>query len=639
MKKGQVYEGMIQKVEFPNKGIVQVDGEEKPVIVKNGIPGQKIRFCVNKLRKGKAEGRLLEVMEKSALETREPVCSIFPACGGCMYQTMDYQAQVKMKAEQIQSIMDAAVDGYSYTFEGVKESPKEFAYRNKMEFSFGDEYKDGPLSLGLHKKGSTYDVQTASDCKLVHEDMTQILSCVLDYFKERGVSYYKKMQHIGYLRHLLLRRGDTTGEILVNLVTTTQEEHDLAPLVEKLLALPVEGKIVGILHILNDSLSDVVQSDETKILYGQDYFYEKIMGLEFKITPFSFFQPNSRGAEVLYSTVREYIGDIHDMTVYDLFSGTGTIAQVLAPVAKQVIGVEIIEEAVEAAKENAERNGLHNCRFIAGDVFKVLDEIEEKPDVIVLDPPRDGIHPKALPKILDYGVENIVYISCKATSLARDLEMIQARGYRVVKCTAVDQFCQTVHVEVVCLLSKLKSDKYIEVEVKMEELDLTAAESKATYVEIKQYVLDKTGLKVSQLYIAQVKRKHRLIERINYNLGEKESKVPQIPPEKERAILFADIENRFACVKTVTQQEYWQSWEISFHPFGKPLKRLTFTVLLDLLCIHLFLTFCIFCIIFYEFRIKTDNHIFTQNNLSFQCHSVPYISFASIFSFVFPTHT
>ncbi len=485
MKKGQVYEGMIQKVEFPNKGIVQVDGEEKPVIVKNGIPGQKIRFCVNKLRKGKAEGRLLEVMEKSALETREPVCSIFPACGGCMYQTMDYQAQVKMKAEQIQSIMDAAVDGYSYTFEGVKESPKEFAYRNKMEFSFGDEYKDGPLSLGLHKKGSTYDVLTASDCKLVHEDMTQILSCVLDYFKERGVSYYKKMQHIGYLRHLLLRRGDTTGEILVNLVTTTQEEHDLAPLVEKLLALPVEGKIVGILHILNDSLSDVVQSDETKILYGQDYFYEKIMGLEFKITPFSFFQPNSRGAEVLYSTVREYIGDIHDMTVYDLFSGTGTIAQVLAPVAKQVIGVEIIEEAVEAAKENAERNGLHNCRFIAGDVFKtiaqvlapvakqvigveiieeaveaakenaernglhncrfiagdvfkVLDEIEEKPDVIVLDPPRDGIHPKALPKILDYGVENIVYISCKATSLARDLEMIQARGYRVVKCTAVD---------------------------------------------------------------------------------------------------------------------------------------------------------------------------------------------------------
>ena len=543
MKKGQVYEGMIQKVEFPNKGIVQVDGEEKPVIVKNGIPGQKIRFCVNKLRKGKAEGRLLEVMEKSALETREPVCSIFPACGGCMYQTMDYQAQVKMKAEQIQSIMDAAVDGYSYTFEGVKESPKEFAYRNKMEFSFGDEYKDGPLSLGLHKKGSTYDVLTASDCKLVHEDMTQILSCVLDYFKERGVSYYKKMQHIGYLRHLLLRRGDTTGEILVNLVTTTQEEHDLAPLVEKLLALPIEGKIVGILHILNDSLSDVVQSDETKILYGQDYFYEKIMGLEFKITPFSFFQPNSRGAEVLYSTVREYIGDIHDMTVYDLFSGTGTIAQVLAPVAKQVIGVEIIEEAVEAAKENAERNGLHNCRFIAGDVFKVLDEIEEKPDVIVLDPPRDGIHPKALPKILDYGVENIVYISCKATSLARDLEMIQARGYRVVKCTAVDQFCQTVHVETVVLLGRKKSTEdmvyaYVDYEPE-DDTYLQGMKGNATYREIKEWIKAEYGMSVSSLYVAQIKDKCGFEKRQNYNIGENKAHVPNCPPEKEKAILEA----------------------------------------------------------------------------------------------------
>ena len=560
MKKGQVYEGMIQKVEFPNKGIVQVDGEEKPVIVKNGIPGQKIRFCVNKLRKGKAEGRLLEVMEKSALETREPVCSIFPACGGCMYQTMDYQAHVKMKAEQIQSIMDAAVDGYSYTFEGVKESPKEFAYRNKMEFSFGDEYKDGPLSLGLHKKGSTYDVLTASDCKLVHEDMTQILSCVLDYFKERGVSYYKKMQHIGYLRHLLLRRGDTTGEILVNLVTTTQEEHDLAPLVEKLLALPVEGKIVGILHILNDSLSDVVQSDETKILYGQDYFYEKIMGLEFKITPFSFFQPNSRGAEVLYSTVREYIGDIHDMTVYDLFSGTGTIAQVLAPVAKQVIGVEIIEEAVEAAKENAERNGLHNCRFIAGDVFKVLDEIEEKPDVIVLDPPRDGIHPKALPKILDYGVENIVYISCKATSLARDLEMIQARGYRVVKCTAVDQFCQTVHVESIVLLSHKSPDSHIDVKVEFGEgeekvpLDKIAERAKqyqpaprVTYKMIQEYIEEKYGFKVHTAYIAEVKRNLGLPMYDAPNMVE-ELKQPRRHPTAEKVEAIKDALKHFGVI-------------------------------------------------------------------------------------------
>ena len=453
MKKGQVYEGLIEKVEFPNKGIVSVEGEESKVIVKNGIPGQKIKFAVNKMRKGKAEGRLLEVLEKSPLETRNPVCSIFPACGGCMYQTMSYEDQMKMKEQQVKEILDAAIIG-DYEFEGVKASPKEFAYRNKMEFSFGDEYKDGPLSLGLHKKGSTYDVLTAFDCKLVHEDMTKILVCVLDYFKERNVSYYKKMQHVGYLRHLLLRRGDITGEILVNLVTTTQEEYDLTPLVDDLLALELEGKIVGILHILNDSLSDVVQSDETRVLYGQDYFYEKLLGMEFKITPFSFFQPNSRAAEVLYSTVRDYLGDMKGKTLYDLFSGTGTIGQILSPVAERVIGVEIVEEAVVAANENAKHNGITNCKFLAGDVFKVLDEIEEKPDVIVLDPPRDGIHPKALPKILDYGVDTIVYISCKVTSLARDLEMMQAKGYRVVKAVACDQFCQTVHVETVALLKK-----------------------------------------------------------------------------------------------------------------------------------------------------------------------------------------
>ena len=518
MKKREVYEGIIQKVAFPNKGLVTVEGEEKSVIVKNGIPGQKVKFCVNKIRKGKAEGRLLEVLEKSPLETREPVCSIFPACGGCMYQTMSYEEQMKMKGDQVKEILDAAILE-DYEFEGVKASPKEFAYRNKMEFSFGDEYKDGPLSLGLHKKGSTYDVLTAADCKLVHEDMTKILLCVLEYFKEKNVAYYKKMQHVGYLRHLLLRRGDQTGEILVNLVTTTQEEHDLSLLVDALLALQLEGKIVGILHILNDTLSDVVQSDETRILYGQDFFYEKLLDMDFKITPFSFFQPNTKGAEILYKTVRDYIGDIHNMTVFDLFSGTGTIAQVLAPVAKQVIGVEIVEEAVEAAKENAEHNGLSNCRFIAGDVFKVLDEIEEKPDVIVLDPPRDGIHPKALPKILDYGVDKIVYISCKVTSLARDLEMIQARGYRVEKCTAVDQFCQTVHVETVVLLSHKKPDGHINVKVEFGEgegkvpLDNIVKRAEAykpkervTYKKIKEYIEAKYGFKVHTAYIAEVKR-------------------------------------------------------------------------------------------------------------------------------------
>lgn len=559
MKKGQIYEGIIERVDFPNKGIVFVPEEEQYVTVKNGIPGQKIRFMINKFKRGNAEGRLLEVLEKSPLETREPVCSIFPACGGCMYQTMPYEEQVKMKEGQIRRIMDPVVKG-EYLFEGVKHSPKEFHYRNKMEFSFGDEFKDGPLSLGLHKKGSTYDVLTAGDCQLVHEDMDKILLCVLNYFKERNVSYYKKMQHVGYLRHLLLRRGDTTGEILVNLVTTTQEEYDLTPLVEELLALELEGKIVGILHILNDSLSDVVKSDETRILYGQEFFYEKLLGLEFKITPFSFFQPNSKGAEVLYETVREYIGDIDNQVVFDLFSGTGTIGQVLAPVAKKVIGVEIIEEAVEAAKENAVRNGLSNCRFIAGDVFKVLDEIEEKPDVIVLDPPRDGIHPKALPKILNYGVDKIVYISCKMTSLARDLEMMQLAGYRVEKMTAVDQFCETVHVETVVLLSHKKADSYIHIDVEFGEgegkipVDSIAKRAEAykpkekvTYKMIKEYIEAKYGFKVHTAYIAEVKRDLGLPMYDAPNAVE-ELKQPRKHPTPEKVEAIKDALRYFAVI-------------------------------------------------------------------------------------------
>ncbi|MEF2709679.1 MAG: methyltransferase domain-containing protein, partial [Pseudoruminococcus massiliensis] len=279
------------------------------------------------------------------------------------------------------------------------------------------------------------------------------------------------------------------------------------------------GKIVGIMHIINDSLSDVVQSDETRLLYGQDYFYETLLGLRFKISTFSFFQPNSLAAEVLYSIVRDYIGDTKDKEVFDLYSGTGTIAQLLASVAKEVIGVEIVEEAVEAAKVNAALNGLTNCRFIAGDVLKVLDNLTEKPDMIILDPPRDGIHPKALPKILAYGVENIVYISCKPTSLARDLPAFLAAGYEVQRSCSVDQFCETVHVETVVLLSHKKPDGHINVKVEFGEgegkvpLDNIAKRAeeykpkeRVTYKMIKEYIEAKYGFKVHTAYIAEVKR-------------------------------------------------------------------------------------------------------------------------------------
>ncbi len=452
MKKGQVYEGIVSRVDFPNKGIIE--HEEGIVTVKNTIPNQKIRFSVNKIRKGKNEGRLLEVMEKSPLESRNALCKSFGLCGGCTYQTIDYDSQLEIKKNQVKKLLDQVCD--NYTFEGIKKSPVEFSYRNKMEYSFGDDVKDGPLTLGLHKKGSFHDVLTVDDCCIVSNDYNKILKTVLDFFSNNKVPYYKKMKHEGYLRHLIIREGKQTGEILVNLVTTSSTPNiDLTSLVNELISLNLDNSIVGILHTINDTLADVVQCDDLKILYGKDYFYEMILGLKFKISPFSFFQTNSLGAEVLYSTVRDYVGDTTDKVVFDLYSGTGTIAQILAGVAKKVIGVEIISEAVDAAKKNALLNNLGNCEFIAGDVLKVINEIEYKPDLIVLDPPRDGIHPKALTKIIEYGVEKIVYISCKPTSLVRDLKVFLECGYNVEKVTCVDMFPATYHVECVVLMSRI----------------------------------------------------------------------------------------------------------------------------------------------------------------------------------------
>ncbi len=484
MKKGEVYEGVIEAVDFPNKGKVFLSDEDRYVIVKNGIAGQRIRFSVSKIRKGRAEGHILEVLEAAPSEIASP-CPHFGQCGGCTYQNLPYEEQVRMKNVQIKAMMDEAVDG-EYIWDGIKPSPVKDGYRNKMEFSFGDECKDGALALGMHKRGSFYDIVNVEHCQIVDEDYRQILTCTLEYAKETGLPHYHRMRHTGFFRHLLVRKAVKTGEILINLVTTGRSGVDEGveagvefrdgegfveqEWVDRLLALKLAGRIAGILHTRNNSVADVVKDEGTKILYGQDYFYEELLGLRFKITPFSFFQTNSLGAEVLYETAREYIGETRDKVIFDLYSGTGTIAQILAPVAKKVVGVDIVEEAVEAARENADLNGLSNCVFWAGDVLKVIDELCEVPDLIVLDPPRDGVNPKALQKITDFGVERIVYIACKPTSLVRDLEMLQGRGYRVEKVGGIDLFPGTVHVETVCLLSNRKSkpDSYVDLSINME---------------------------------------------------------------------------------------------------------------------------------------------------------------------------
>lgn len=461
MKKGQVLSGVVERVDFPNKGVVTT--QEGTCIVKNVLPGQKITLVIQKKRNNKAEGRMLTLEEHSPMECDSP-CPHFGQCGGCTYISLPYEKQLEIKEQQVKKLLDSVLNQQeeSWEFQGIKGSPEPYEYRNKMEFSFGNEYKDGPLSLGMHKRGSFYDIVSVENCKIVDEDYRKILTLTREHFS--GCSFYHRLRHEGFLRHLLVRKAKKTGEILVALVTTSEKpEHDktVQEWKDKLLNLDLAGKITGVLHIINDSVADVVQSDETRVLYGREYIEEELLGLKFKISTFSFFQTNSLGAEVLYETAREYVGNLEGdgNVVFDLYSGTGTIAQLMAPVARKVIGVEIVEEAVEAAKINAELNGLHNCEFIAGDVLKVLDDITDKPDMIILDPPRDGIHPKALTKIIAYGIPKLVYISCKPTSLVRDLEVFLANGYHVEKAVAVDQFPWTVHVETVCLLTCINTGK------------------------------------------------------------------------------------------------------------------------------------------------------------------------------------
>ena len=601
MKKGDIIEGRITDYSFPNKGSflysapsASGDGtiEERKIIVKNALPGSLVKVRIIKKKTGYAEGTVLDVIEKSPLETKRPLCNHFYSCGGCTYQTVSYTNQLKLKEDMVKKVLKNVVkfgtsDSESnegstvpaIDWEGIIASPDQFRYRNKMEFTFGDEEKDGPLTLGLHRQFSNHDILSIDSCGIVSPTWNEILQYTQKFYRKLGVPYYNKYTHRGVLRNLVIRQSASDGRILVNLVTTTHhsidestrnipwhekrsetvDELNLPEYVAGLLSLgepkPVGldaytshgyqkantkkkivrdkwgklqrvngsfednvgsgefdslsyyNKIAGVLYTECDTLADAIIPDSVTLLYGDDHLMEEILGLKFKISPFSFFQTNTKGAELLYSKVREYalesLKDKKTGVIYDLYSGTGTIAQLMSPVADKVYGIEIIEEAVEAAKENAKLNKLTNCEFIAGDVLKKLDELEEKPDLIILDPPRDGLNPKALTKILAYGVKNIVYVSCKPTSLARDLEIFEANGYMPVKGCCCDMFPNTVHVETIVVLSKgidISAGK-VQVEFSVEDMDLSAAHGNASYNKIKKHVYEKTGLQVSNLNI------------------------------------------------------------------------------------------------------------------------------------------
>ncbi|AUN18714.1 23S rRNA (uracil(1939)-C(5))-methyltransferase RlmD [Clostridium botulinum] len=450
MRKGKEYEFLIEETEFPGTGVAQKDGV--PVYIKGTVPGQKVLAKVTKKRREYAQAKLLEIIENIdyAIENK---CPHFGQCGGCSTQYIPYEKQLQIKEEQLLKLFKSKeIKGFEFL--GVEKSPEEYEYRNKMEFTFGDMEKGGDLTLGMHVKNRNFSIVTVDNCEIVDIDFRNILTTVVNYFNEKKLPKYRVMSHEGFLRNLVIRKAKNTGEILINIVTTSQMEFDFKEIVDMLLKEECKGEIKGILHTINDTLSDVVQVDKLEILYGRDYIIEELLGLKFKIAPEAFFQTNSKGAEKLYSIVKDFLGDASSKVVFDLYCGTGTIGQIVAPKAKKVIGVELIEEAVKAANENAKLNGLNNCEFIAGDVAKVIKDVKQKPDIIILDPPRPGVHPAALEYVVKFEPKEIIYVSCNPKTLVDDLKYLIDNGYKIEKVKGMDMFPHTPHVECVVKIEK-----------------------------------------------------------------------------------------------------------------------------------------------------------------------------------------
>lgn len=452
MKRSKEYIFDITGTEFPGMGTAEYEGEE--VCIKRALPGQKVKAQVTKKKAGKFHAKLKEIIEDVDYKI-EPKCPHFEDCGGCTHQFITYDKQIELKKMQVLKLFKEA-NIKDFNFLGIEKSPCIWEYRNKMEFSFGDLEKDGELCLGMHKRNASFSILNTENCQIVDRDFRTILDFVVKYFREKKFPFYRVMSHKGYLRNLVIRKGKNTNEILINLVTTSQIDFNLDEFSNMLLNLNYDGEIKGIIHTINDSLSNTVQADSVEILYGRDYIYEKILGLKFKISPFSFFQTNSNGAAELYSIVKDFLGNCDNKVVFDLYCGTGTIGQIVAPNAKKVIGVELIEEAVEAAKENAKLNGLDNCEFIAGDVAKIIKDINVKPDVIILDPPRPGITPKAMDYVIKFNANEIIYVSCNPKTLVSDLKVLIENGYAVKDVKIKDMFPSTPHVETVVLLNKMQ---------------------------------------------------------------------------------------------------------------------------------------------------------------------------------------
>ncbi|CEP91528.1 tRNA (Uracil-5-)-methyltransferase [[Clostridium] sordellii] len=452
MKRRDIIEFEVDKMEFGGTSVSRLGNRD--IYMKGGITGQKVKASVKKTRSGKADVKMLELLENSPLETETP-CKHFNQCGGCSILSVPYEKQIEIKERQVMDLF-LEQDIFGFYFQGIERSPKIKEYRNKMEYTFGDEMKDGPLTLGLHKKGKHIDIITVDGCFLVDDDFIKVLTSTVEFFNEKKLPYYRNMSHKGYLRNLVVRKGINTNEMMVNIVTSSQEDFDMTEYKEMLLNLDLKCELVSILHTINDGLADAVNCDELRVLHGRDYIQEELLGLKFKISPFSFFQTNTKGAEELYKIAREFVGEHNNKVIFDLYSGTGTIGQVMAEKAKKVYGIELIEEAVEAANKNAKLNGLTNCEFIAGDVAKTVNKLKAKPDIIIVDPPRPGVHKDAIRDIAGFNSKEIVYISCNPKTLVLDLVEFKNYGYEVEKVKLMDMFPNTPHVETVVKLKRVR---------------------------------------------------------------------------------------------------------------------------------------------------------------------------------------
>lgn len=544
MNKNDIVTVEITDIGVSGEGIGHVDGYT--LFIKDAVIGDVVEAKVMKAKKNYGYARLMKVLTPSEYRV-EPKCVFARRCGGCQIQEMSYDRQLVFKDQKIRGNLERiggfTKDQIDTVMQPVVGMEHPFGYRNKAQFPFGTDKEGNPIT-GFYA-GRTHDIIANTDCALGVEQNKEILEIILQYMRENKIKSYDEKTGKGLIRHALIRYGFKTKEIMVCLVVNGKRLPKAERLIEKL--IQIEG-MTSITISPNTRRDNVIMGDSYEILWGQGYITDYIGNVKYQISPLSFYQVNPVQTEKLYGLALEYADLKGDETVWDLYCGIGTISLFLAQKAKQVYGVEIVPQAIDDAKENAKINAIDNAEFFVGKAEEVLPEYYAEyerehngetahADVIVVDPPRKGCDETLLETIVKMQPEKVVYVSCDSATLARDLKYLCANGYEIKMCRGVDQFPQSVHVETVCLLSKLNAKQHIEVDIHMDELDLTDAEKKATYSEIKEYVLEHTGLKVSSLYIAQVKQKCGIIERENYNKPKSDdAKQPQCPPDKEKAI-------------------------------------------------------------------------------------------------------